>query len=373
MLTDSSSHFTLEVVKSFLKLIFPKLRKTHAANLSLGVFGLVNSQSGLLSEIVRGFPKEYVFVVTHKHRLKRFSRFLANARFVPETWLKLWVSWCVRRFAKKGQLLIALDWTGLPSNQYCLMAAIPFCGRAIPLYWFLTRYPITQKSQNKFEEQLIRELVSLLPAGVTPIILADRGFGRASLFRFLLVHKLQFVIRVRGDVWITTSKGKKKKLKATKTKVGVIQWKPNITYREDGVVKGINIAATTSGVKDKEGKEDPWFLVTNLEDKQQTVAFYEARFRIEEFFKDAKHQLGIESLQTPDKKKVHRLLFVAAVSYGLLMLAGIEAEKYPNLQKCLITGGRAVSSCIWLATKTIHYCLEPENFWSEVIASASGP
>lgn len=367
MSTDSSSHFTLEVVKSFLAPIFPKLRKTHAANLALGVFGLVTSQSGLLSEIVRGFPIEYVLDVSHKHRLKRLTRFLANARFIPEIWLPHWVIWCVKRFTKKDQLLIALDWTGLPNGRMCLVAAIPFCGRAIPLYWLLARYPLPEKSQNKLEEQFIRELVGLLPKGIVPIILADRGFGRASFFKFLLTFELLFVIRVRSEVCFT-HKGRKKKLKTTKTKPGFIRWYEAVTYREDGIVSGLNIAATVS-----EEEEDPWFLVTNVPNKHKTVALYEARFRIEEFFKDGKHQLGLEDLQTPDKNKIHRLLFVAALSYGLLMLAGIQAEKSPKLQQCLITGGRLVASCIWLATKTIRYCLAPEGFWPEVLFLAHSP
>lgn len=368
--TDSSSHFTLEVVKSFLAIIFKGLRKTHATNLSLAVFGLVTSQSGLLSEIVRGFPSNYVLDVTHKHRLKRLARFLSNAKFTPESWLPNWVSWCVRRFTKKGKLLVALDWTGLPDGRMCLMAAIPFCGRAIPLHWLLTRYPIAQKSQNKFEEQFIKDLVAYLPNEVTPIILADRGFGRGAFFKFLQKQGLSFVIRVRGEVWITTSKGRKKKLKTTKNKPGWIRWYENVTYREDAVVKGLNIAATTSGVKDKDGKDDPWFLVTNLPNKQRVVTCYEARFRIEEFFKDGKHRLGLEDLQTPDKAKVHRLLFVACLSYGLLMLAGVQAEKYPSLQACFITGGRLAASCIWLATKVIRYCLTPVGFWEAVLAEA---
>lgn len=342
------------------------MRKTHAANLTLGVFGLVCSQSGLLSEIVRAFPGEYVLDTAHKHRLKRLTRFLANTRFVPEAWLPYWVSWCVKRFAKKGELLIALDWTGLPDGRMCLVAAIPFAGRAIPLYWLLTKHPLPEKSQNKLEERLIRDVVALLP-GVTPIILADRGFGRASFFQFLASQGLFFVIRVRKEVCFTC-KGRKKKLTEVKTKPGVIRWYENVTYREDGVVKGVNIAATVA-----EAEEDPWFLVTNLLNKHKTVALYEARFRIEEFFKDTKHQLGIEKLQTPDTTKVHRLLFVACVSYGLLMLTGKEAEKYPKLQNCLITGGRVAASCIWLAAKTIRYCLAPKGFWPGVLLLAHGP
>jgi len=362
------SQFSFAVVKDFLTPIFPRLRKTQFTNLALGVFGLAESQSGLLSEIVRGFPTDYVLAVAHKHRLKRWNRFLANPHFRPETWLTAWVAWCVDRFTDKGRLLIALDWTGLPGNRMCLVAAIPFRGRAIPLYWHVVSYRTMETSQNRLEEQFIRNLLVLLPFGVTPIILADRGFGRAQFMNFLIGMKLRFVLRVKGEVYITTHKGKKRKLKTVKTRPGWIRWYPNVTYREDGIVTGVNIAATVA-----DDGQDPWYFVTNLADKRQVVAYYTARFRIEEFFKDAKHQLGLEQLQTPHDTRVHGLLFVACVTYGLLMLVGLGLETNPVLQRCLITGGRSVASCIWLAVKTIRYGLAPEGLWQSVISFAGGP
>lgn len=353
---NSSSQFSLEFVKSFFDKIFTnRLRKTQFTNLCLSVFGLIGSQSGLLSEIVREFPLSYSLRVKHKHRLKRLSRFLANVRFRPEGLFSFWVVWCSRQFARGEKLLIALDWTTLPGNYQCLMAAIPFFGRAIPLYFRLTTYREFEKSQNLIEESLVKNILKLLPKEIKPILVADRGFGRAKFFQFLKELKVDFVIRVRSEVWVTLEARRKdqkirRKLSRMKLKPNRSRWYESITYREDGLVNDLNLAATIA-----QGSLDPWFLITSLKEQKTVIDYYEQRFQIEEFFKDTKHQLGLTNLQTKDQKKIYRLLFLACLAYGLLSLIGKKLEKFPEIQAALITGGRKAASIIWLALKTIDH------------------
>ncbi len=111
------SSFTPHFVKSLVKKIFPGLRKTQTVNLSISIFGQIKAQSGKMSEIVRVVPG----AKKHKHRLKRFWRFLSNPRIKPERLRKHWVYWCIRTFNKDAVLKVALDWTTLPGNIQCLM------------------------------------------------------------------------------------------------------------------------------------------------------------------------------------------------------------------------------------------------------------
>lgn len=364
-MSTQSSQFSLEFVKDFFEKIFSnRLRKTHFTNLCLAVFGLIGSQSGLLSEIVRQFPLNYSLQVKHKHRLKRLSRFLANLRFQPEKLFSFWIKWCSQQFVQNDQLLIALDWTTLPGNFQCLMAAIPFSGRAIPLYFHLTTYHQFENSQNLIEERLVKILLKLLPKEVKPVLIADRGFGRAQFFQFLQTLKVDFVIRVKGEVWITLESKVRRKLSKMRLKPHRPRWYLNIAYREDDKVTGLNLAATIAPESD-----DPWFLITTLASKEEAIACYEKRFQIEEFFKDTKHQLGLADLQTTDKKKVDRLLFLACLAFGLLMVIGKNLEQCRDIQDSLITGGRKAASNIWLALKTIKYRFLLPTQLTEVLSS----
>lgn len=343
-------------------------------NLALGVFGQIKSQSGLMSEIVRDIPG----AIKHKHRLKRFWRFLSNHLVKPEQLRIYWIRWCIKMFCHDQIIKVAMDWTTLPGNIQCLMIAIPFKGRAIPLLWHIIFYSDIKDSQNLIEERLVTRLVNLVQESDSSkrlLLTADRGFGRATLFQFLLRKKVLFVIRVKRDVTIRTHVGKKIILR-TLGKIltpNIYQWFSSITYRGDGLVTGLNLVVVVAPVESEGKDSDPWFLITNLKTPQASIRRYAERFHIEEWFKDFKHQLGIAKLQTRNLMRVRRLVFVSAVAYGITMLVGTLASRLHNLQDTLITGGKKSASRIWFALKIIKHKLCGSIFWRKVYQVATVP
>ncbi len=279
-----------------------------------------------------------------------------------------------------------MDWTTLPGNIQCLMIALPFAGRAIPLLWQLVRHSDIKDSQNRIEERLVARLLNLVKEKNSVkkklLITADRGFGRATLIEFLLKKEILFVLRVKGDVTITTQQGKRLNLRTLgKTlTIGIPVWYEQITYRGDGRVAGINLAAVVSQPK-KKGKDlpagrqdlDPWFLATNLRKANTTIGRYAERFQIEEWFKDLKHQLGIDTIQTRNLKRVRRMVFLSCISYGIAMLIGTVAKRLKTVQDSLLTGGKKTASRIWFALKIIKYKLVGKTFWRKVYLRGTAP
>lgn len=367
--------FSAHFVKGLVKSIFPTLRKTQGVNFAFGVFGQIKSQSGLMSEIVRDVPG----AIKHKHRLKRFWRFLSNHRMKPENLRVYWIRWCIKTFCHDRVVKVAMDWTTLPGNIQCLMLAIPFKGRAIPLVWHIVLYSDIKDSQNLIEERLLTRLVHLVDEACSDkrlLLTADRGFGRSTLFQFLLKKNVLFAIRVKADVAIKTSTGKRVMLRTLgKTLMeGVLVWHEDITYRSNGLVTGVNLVAIVAPPEDKENKDtDPWFLVTNLRKPETTIQRYTERFHIEEWFKDFKHQLGIAKLQTRNLMRVRRLVLISAVAYGLCMLVGNVASRLQTIQDKVITGGKRSASRIWFALKIIKHKLCGTIFWKKVYALATVP
>ena len=366
------SSFSPNFVKSLVSKIFPSLRKTQTVNLSYAVFGLIKSQSALMSEIVREVPG----AKKHKHRLKRLWRFLSNPRVKPERLRVFWICWIIKTFSHEKIIKVAMDWTTLPGNIQCLMIAIPFKGRAIPLLWHITLHKEIKDSQNMIEERLVARLVTLVTETFPDkklFLTADRGFGRAELFKFLLKKEVLFVIRVKSDVHITTKDGKKIQLrelgKTLKERIPVLY--KSISYRQDRVVKGVHLVAVVALVEGKDA--DPWFLITNISKPERTIKLYAERFHIEEWFKDLKHQLGIAALQTKELKRVRRMVLVAAVAYGLTMIIGKTADRLKKVKDELITGGKKSGSCIWFAVKLIRHKLVGKAFWRRVYLQALSP
>lgn len=362
------SSFNIGFVKSLVSHIFPVLRKAQKVNLSLGIFGLIHGQSGLMSKIAREFTGKKIY----KHQLKRLFRFLSNPRIKPERLMEFWVRFCVRKFCPKKQVVIALDWTTLPGNIQCLMLAIPYRGRAIPLLWQLLPFRDIKDSQNRIEERLVAKLINLFPKekGKQFILVADRGFGRATFIQFLLKRELLFVVRVKSDVRVTPKSSRPTLLRVLGESLEpeIPIWLTGISYRGDCAVVGINLACVVA-----KGTDDPWFLVTNLKSCSQTIKTYQQRFDIEEWFKDLKHQLGIADLQTKSLMRVRRIMFMAAISYSILMLVGSLANHYSKVKDRVITRGNQVCSRAWLALEVIHRHLLGRMFWQKVWAIGTSP
>lgn len=340
-------------------------------NLSYGVYGQIQSQSGLISEIVRKVPG----AEKHRHRFKRLWRFLSNPRVKPEQLRLLWIHWCIDVFNRNTVVKVAIDWTTLPGNIQCLMIAIPYHGRAIPILWQLVRYEHIKDSQNSIEERLVARLVNLIHSAYPEkkiLVTADRGFGRAAFIKLLLKKKILFVVRVRGDVMMKTQKGKSLLLRSFgKTLVSDTPvWFEHIAYRNDGIVTGVNLAAVVALQEDKE--RDPWFLVTNLRKAKTAIERYHERFQIEEYFKDGKHQLGIADLQTRNLMRVRRMMLISCISHSVCLLIGTAADRFKTVRNQVISGGKKVASRVWFALKIIQEKLMGRTFWVRVYRRGIG-
>lgn len=352
-------------IHGLVKHIFPDLRVTQSRNLGLAVFGQVKSQSAILSDIVREVPGSF----KHKHRLKRLWRFVSNVRVRPERLVAAWIPWVIARFAPGKYVTVALDWTGLPGNMVCLTASLVLSGRAVPLVWRVVAYARIKDSTNRIEERLVTRLLQLIPAGKKVVLVADRGFGRTEFIRFLLTHHALFVVRVDQHVRVTPVGHRAFLLSdlAPTLSPDIPVWYPTVSYRDDDAIPAVSLAAVVAN-----GSDDPWFLVTNLRSPARAIATYETRFHIEEGFKDMKHALGLERLQTKSVLRIRRILLVTALSQAFLMLIGRLSFRFKRLKETLITGSTACSR-VWLAIQIVKRRLLGQSFWSRVRAVALGP
>lgn len=334
--------------------------------MGLAVFGQILSQTAVLSQIVREVPG----AVKHKHRLKRLWRFVSNSRVKPGGLAKTWIPWVIKRFTSGKYVTVALDWTGLRGNLMCLTASLVVSGRAIPLLWRVVKYSQIKDSTNRIEQRLAARLIDLIPAGKKLVLAADRGFGRAEFLRFLLTKEVLFVIRVDKNVWVKPPGQNAFLLSGLTEKLTpqVPVWYPAVSYRADAAVPKVSLAAVAA--KDS---DDPWFLATNLRSPARAVSVYGSRFQIEEGFKDMKHALGFEKIQTRNLIRVRRLILITAISLAALMLVGKLAFRMKRLKSTLITGGKHVCSRVWLAIQIVRRKLLGQTFWSRVKLAALGP
>jgi hypothetical protein len=207
-----------------------------------------------------------------------------------------------------------------------LKATLEYRRRGIPLAWHYVPKWRFDKSQNNEEEGFIKKLASLI--GHRPwVLVADRGFGRAELFRTLNEHDISYVIRVSGTALIRHKRfsgrihnlPRKPRMHATYSRVA---------YRKDKPVE-VNLV-----IVHKEPAPEPWYLVTNLAQPARRVGqAYAKRMSIEQEIRDCKTGLGLKELGLANAGRMARMMIIMAITIVLAALTALSNQaRGTNLQ-----------------------------------------
>ena len=152
------------------------------------------------------------------------------------------------------------------------------------------------------------------------IVIADRGFARASFFEYLKRERHLFVIRIRKGVMIH-HKNRSTLIENIPLKKTTKRWLPNVEYRQDRKVK-VNILIVKT-----EDAPQPWYLASNFHNVRKVQKLYERRFWIEEMFRDLKHHLSIDKVYVSKDLQRKLLLFGLFIAYLYWTFIGWQAKK----------------------------------------------
>lgn len=350
----------------FVQNLAPTWRKTQHEMLAQLMMAMLARSTLCPSEIARELPDgPHSRGPQSLHgRLKRVNRFLDNPR-LDEAGIFVRCLQLAIRFSsdlpEAADLLPILLDTTYYEPFAALVATVPCGGRGLPILY--TTYhrtelqacipdastwpqmavqpcPLRRRrgeaqsktgaqvrswgSQNLIEEQLLAYLWSMLPATLNVVVVADRGFARASLMRWFLRHQRQFVIRFDGDTWLRLPDGKAAAVKQLLgLRPGQSCWLPTAAYGKEERVPVAVLALWETGHK------EPWFLATNLSLRQTTETAYRWRMRIEAANRDEKS--GVILREGADQHKLtsvlhlHRLLLTTFCLHWLAALTGLQA------------------------------------------------
>lgn len=260
-----------------------------------------------------------------KHAVKQVDRLLSNAGI--DVW-ELFSSWVPLVVAQRKEAVVALDWTDFDDDDQtsiCLYLLTKH-GRATPLVWYTVEKSGLKGNRSDAEDIVLRRLQEVLPKGVHVTLLADRGFGDVALYKFLKGELgFDFVIRFRGCIHVTDSKGEKRTAEEWLHANGRARMlrDARVTEKEE-FLPGVVV------VKQKDMK-DAWYLATSLPATNAAVVvkLYGRRFTIEEGFRDAKDWrfgMGLVHVRIADCDRRDRMLLISAMAISLLTLLGAAAE-----------------------------------------------
>jgi len=250
----------------------------------------------------------------------------------------------------KDYLEIIIDWTSVHPFQV-LSALIPVEGRAVPvLQWAIEKTEL-KAYQNTFEMLFISSLRRCVPRKWRVVIVADRGFQRAELLRFLKQQHLSFVIRVKGDAFIKRGRYEGK-LRDYPLSVGQCFKLSEVTYHK---TKRLPMKVVLNCAR-IEGKVSSWLLATDLGlSARQIVGIYRRRFWCEESFRDQKQEFELEGVRVTKASRLENLVLAMAIVLLALAVIGLRANKLGYGDKfCTRKKKRVVLSWVQVALKMLR-------------------
>ena len=320
----SSKQIAFDDVHGFLSgLLSEDVHAKRVYSLANATLGVMTAASLAVAAIGHGLALARGCLT--KHAIKQVDRLLSNPGIEVDTLLARWVPYVV---GARSSIAVAMDWTDFDADGQAtiMLSLLTGHGRATPLIWLTVDKATLKKRRNEYEYRVLVRLAEFLPAEVTVLIVADRGFGDRKLYRVLTEElKFGYVIRFRGNIQVTAADGEARPAADWVGPGGRAR-----TLR-GGAVTAERYAVGTVVCVQAKGMKEPWCLAASASDAdgKSLIMLYAKRWSIECGFRDTKDLrfgmgMGSVSVSTPERRD--RLWLLNALAIALLTLLGAAGE-----------------------------------------------
>jgi len=268
-----------------------------------------------------------------KHAIKQVDRLLSNPGIEVDTLLARWVPYVV---GARPSIAVAMDWTDFDADGQAtiMLSLLTGHGRATPLVWLTVEKQSLKTRRNEYEYRVLVRLAELLPAAVTVLIVADRGFGDKKLYRvlsdelkfdYVIPRRASLVRRFRGNIQVTTVDGEARPAADWVGPSGRARTLRGAEVTAERYAVGTVVCVQAKGMK------EPWCLAASSADAdaKSLIALYAKRWAIECGFRDTKDLrfgMGMGSMRVSTPERRDRLWLLSAFAVALLTLLGAAGE-----------------------------------------------
>jgi Transposase DDE domain len=252
------------------------------------------------------------------------QRFLALGVLASQTlWLSFIKAFVLAQIPTPQTVYVAIDRTGWGLVNL-LMVSLIWNHRAIPLCWVR----LDKLGSSHYDEQIavLSQGLSILSA-YTVVTLGDREFCSVDLARWLGEQGGYFCLRLKASTQIQVGNEEWQAL----SKLGLTPGH-QVFFNQVSVTKTKGFGAGRVAGKWKRryrgfAPDEPWFILTNLNNLDEAIFAYQKRFGIEEMFRDWK--LGgycLESCRLEGKRFMAMVLLVA-IAYTCATIQGQQLKR----------------------------------------------
>jgi hypothetical protein len=310
-------------LQEFIKKMMPQAHGHQIKAITKFVLAIIEKQTGNQADLARGQGNQ-------EAATKQLSRLLHNPRLRPQDFAEWLCHQALQQVPKTGRVRFTIDWT-TEDEQHLLVVSLVVGRRALPIFWRAYSQAVLKGRMKRYERAVLKRAFTLIFQYIDPArirLTADRGFPDEDLFELLDAYGIHFVIRVKSNVKVCFQQEWRK--------LNTLGFAGNARQRNLGKLPYCEqsprqLWVTMSRARNKQGKLETWYLVSNQPLRAQRAAReYGHRFCCEEGFRDAKWYLGFTEARVKKIEAWSRLFALFAIALLVLTTLGM---------KLLIRGG----------------------------------
>lgn len=270
-----------------------------------------------IERLASSFP----YPIKCESRRKKIQRFLILSKLsLPLLWFPLIKKIISTQFKKGDCLIITIDRTHWKANNIS-MASVIWKKRALPIYWLL----LSKKGSSNFYEQAatIRPVLKLLK-DYKLVVIGDREYRSTALALWLTKKKVSFILRLNKNTLIKPRYKKYQSLNSLEIKPGEKVLYNGVLVTEDNKKNRFNVVVYWRRKYNSNQLPNPWYLLTNLKNKEEVIKIFASRGGIEAMFRDCKSGgYNLESSQA-NNQRLTNLILLIAFAYTSSCLTGLK-------------------------------------------------
>ena len=201
------------------------------------------------------------------------------------------------------------------------MVSVIWKKRALPVYWLL----LSKKGSSNFYEQMatIRPVLRLLKE-YELVVIGDREYRSTALASWLIKKKISFVLRLNKNTLIKPRYRKYQALSTLNIRPGVRAKYSKVLVTESARKERFNVVIYWRRKYKNKQLPYPWYLLTNLENKEEVIEIFAARGGIEAMFRDCKSGgYNLEGSQA-NQQRLTNLILLIAIANRCQLCGGIK-------------------------------------------------
>lgn len=344
----SDTYRRYDAIKRALEQCFPPLtghRVQHFNTLIALICGIVGSRHTHQPKIAGHAPNGRAKL---ESQVMRFRRWLNNIEVTWELWM-LPVAQALLAALAHQPLVLVMDASTVGRGCLALMISVLYGRRALPLAWTVVPRPKGQLPQE-VHRTLLAQVQAIMPPEAHVIFVGDGEFDGTDLQADLQQAGWHYVCRTASNLLVTAFE--------RQFPMNAVPLQPGQAWEiPDALITAQGYGPVTVLLVWEEGYEHPLYLLTNLQDPHQALAYYRQRPHIETFFSDQKSRgFHLAHSHLSDPQRLHRLLIASCLAYLWVVYLGTCAldkrwlARIHRLDRCDL-------SLFQLGLRLIAYCL----------------